>query len=186
MGEEALFHRVYSIGHSNVPIEKFISLLEQHGIEVVVDVRSHPFSKYATHFNYDSIPKSLKAASIKYLYLGKELGGMPKNPDFYDEDERLVYSKVANSTAFQQAIARLVRGAQSHSIALMCGEENPAGCHRRHLLGPALKEKDWELLHIRGGGQVQSETDLMALETAEDDTQQLSLFDYVRDRGGLT
>ena len=108
---------------------------------------------------------------------------MPKNPEFYDRDGNIVYAKVASSPAFQGAIARLVRGAQSHTIALMCGEENPAGCHRRHLLGPALRNQDLELLHIRAGGQVQSERDLENLENPVEDAQQLSLFDSGRDSG---
>lgn len=183
MSEPAFFSRLYSVGHSNIPIDKFISLLKQHNIQVVVDVRSYPFSKYATHFNYDAIQPSLKEASIKYLYLGKELGGMPKNPEFFDRDGKLVYARVASSPAFQAAIERLVRGAKTHTIALMCGEENPAGCHRRHLLGPALRDQDLELLHIRAGGQVQSEKDLETLENPVDQSQQLSLFDSGKDGG---
>ncbi len=183
MSENAFLSRLYSVGHSNVPIDKFISLLKQHRIQVVVDVRSYPFSKYATHFNYDSIQPSLKEASIKYLYLGKELGGMPKNPEFFDRDGNLVYARVASSAAFQGAIARLVRGARTHTIALMCGEENPAGCHRRHLLGPALKDQELELLHIRAGGQVQTESDLQTLENPIDVAQQLSVFDSGSDSG---
>ncbi|MBS1953220.1 MAG: DUF488 domain-containing protein [Cyanobacteria bacterium SZAS-4] len=183
MSETAFFSRLYSVGHSNVPMDKFISLLNQHSIQVVVDVRSYPFSKYATHFNYDAIQPALKDASIKYLYLGKELGGMPKNPDFFDRDGKLVYARVADSPAFKEAIARLVRGAKTHTIALMCGEENPAGCHRRHLLGPALREQELELLHIRAGGQVQSESDLETLENPAEDSQQLSLFDFSGDSG---
>lgn len=183
MSEPAFFSRLYSVGHSNIPIDKFISLLKQHNIQVVVDVRSYPFSKYATHFNYDAIQPSLKEASIKYLYLGKELGGMPKNPEFFDRDGNLVYARVASSPAFQAAIERLVRGAKTHTIALMCGEENPAGCHRRHLLGPALRDQDLELLHIRAGGQVQSEKDLETLENPVDQSQQLSLFDSGKDGG---
>lgn len=177
MSEAAPSNRLYSIGHSNVSMERFIELLRQHSIEVIVDVRSHPFSKYATHFNYDEIQSSLKTVSIKYLYLGKELGGMPKNPEFYDRDGNLVYARVAETLEFRQSIARLVRGVKTHTIALMCGEENPAGCHRRHLLGPALERETIELLHIRGSGQVQSESDLAKLENPVEDTQQLSLFD---------
>lgn len=180
MSEDASFNRLYTVGHSNVPIDKFIELLKQHEIGVVVDVRSHPFSKYATHFNYDAIQPALKGAAIKYLYLGKELGGMPKNRDFYDRDGNLVYARVAESPEFQTALERLVRGAKTHTIALMCGEENPAGCHRRHLLGPALKRQNLELLHIRAGGQVQSESDLAMMEKPDEDSQQLSLFDSGR------
>lgn len=177
MTEHAFSRCLYSIGHSNVPIDKFVSLLEQHSINVVVDVRSHPFSKYATHFNYDAIQAPLKAASIKYLYLGKELGGMPKNPEFYDRDGHLIHSKVAETVAFKDAIARVVRGAKDYQIALMCGEENPTACHRRRLLGPALQEQNLEVLHIRAGGQVQSESDLQLGEKASNSAQQLSLFD---------
>lgn len=108
---------------------------------------------------------------------------MPKNPEFFDRDGKLVYSRVASSPAFQAAIERLVRGAKTHTIALMCGEENPAGCHRRHLLGPALRDQDLELLHIRAGGQVQSEKDLETLENPVDQSQQLSLFDSGKDGG---
>ncbi|HEY9677773.1 MAG TPA: DUF488 domain-containing protein [Drouetiella sp.] len=169
--------RVYTVGHSNVPIEKFIALLNQHEINVIVDVRSHPFSKYATHFNYDEIQGALKAASIKYLYLGKELGGMPKNPEFYDSEGNLVYSRVAATDAFQTGIARVVKGSREYTIALMCGEENPAGCHRRHLIGPALTNQQVELVHIRASGQVQTEADLSDSETPQNDHQQLSLFD---------
>lgn len=108
---------------------------------------------------------------------------MPKNPEFYDRDGNLVYARVASSPAFKEAIARLVRGARTHTIALMCGEENPGGCHRRHLLGPALKDQELELLHIRAGGQVQSETDLTSLENPVEEAQQLSLFDSGVDSG---
>lgn len=168
---------LYTIGHSNIPMEKFLELLGQHEIEVVVDVRSHPFSKYATHFNYDSIQPALRKASVKYLYLGKELGGMPKNPEFYDRDGSLNYAKVAQTDTFKSALRRLEQGALLFKIALMCGEENPLGCHRRHLLGPALKAVGLNLMHIRGSGQVQSQEDLERLENTVVDAQQLNLFD---------
>jgi hypothetical protein len=34
---------LFSIGHSNQPIEAFVDLLVRHGIEVLVDVRSQPY-----------------------------------------------------------------------------------------------------------------------------------------------
>jgi len=41
---------IFSIGHSNQPLEAFLSLLQQHSIQVLVDVRSSPYSKYVPHF----------------------------------------------------------------------------------------------------------------------------------------
>ncbi len=109
---------------------------------------------------------------------------MPKNPDLYDQEGKLVYAKVAKSATFQEGIARLVRGTHDgHTIALMCGEENPSSCHRRHLIGRALRERNVDLLHIRAGGQVQSEFDLASQETVQNDALQLSLFNFVSDSG---
>ncbi len=61
--------------------------------------------------------------------------------------------------------------------------QHPAGCHRRHLLGPALRNEELDLLHIRAGGQVQSENDLETLENPVEEAQQLSLFDSGSDGG---
>ena len=47
-------------------------------------------------------------------------------------------------------------------VALLCGEEDPAHCHRRLLVGRVLAERGHELLHIRGDGRVQSEAEVAA------------------------
>ena len=47
--------RLYSIGHSNHSIEKFISLLDENGIEQLVDVRTSPYSRYNPQFNKENL-----------------------------------------------------------------------------------------------------------------------------------
>ena len=42
---------IYSIGHSNQPMEAFLELLNRHGIQTLIDIRSHPYSRYVPHFN---------------------------------------------------------------------------------------------------------------------------------------
>lgn len=42
---------IYTIGHSTHPIEKFVRLLEDRGITLVVDVRSTPYSRHCPQFN---------------------------------------------------------------------------------------------------------------------------------------
>jgi uncharacterized protein (DUF488 family) len=39
---------VLTIGHSNHTTEHFLDLLKSHGVQVVVDTRSQPYSKYST------------------------------------------------------------------------------------------------------------------------------------------
>lgn len=165
---------IFTVGHSNHPIEDFLSLLGKHNIEVVVDVRSAPYSKYSTHFNQENLKAALTDAGRKYLYLGAELGGMPKNAAFYDEEGYVLYWKIAASPLFEQGIERLRKGIETYNVALLCGEENPSHCHRRLLVGKVLSNAGVEVLHIRGDGTVQSEQEFDAANSASE--RQLTLF----------
>ena len=70
---------VLTIGHSNHPIEQFVSLLRAAGVTAVADVRSAPHSRYVPQFNHDALKVTLREAGIMQVYLGKELGGRPQN-----------------------------------------------------------------------------------------------------------
>ncbi len=67
--------QVYSIGHSNHDIDKFCDLLIHNEIKYLVDVRSTPFSRYYPQYNQERLLLSLATVNIKYVFLGKELGG---------------------------------------------------------------------------------------------------------------
>ena len=81
--------RIYSIGHSNHTLERFLSLLKEHKIEVLVDTRSQPYSKYAPHFTGEYIKMELEKAGIPYLFLGKELGGGESLIALFDARQKL-------------------------------------------------------------------------------------------------
>jgi uncharacterized protein (DUF488 family) len=151
---------VYTIGHSNVSQETFIALLNSHSIEVLVDVRSAPYSKYVPHFNGDALKQAVLRAGIKYLYLGRELGGRPREREYYDSEGHARYDLIAESPQFREGIERLSRGIREHRIALMCNEEDPSECHRRLLVGRVLMKRGVAVLHIRGDGRVQPEAEL--------------------------
>ena len=92
-GEKILF----TIGHSNLDLETFIKLLKDNEIEVLVDVRSNPYSRFVSQFNKVNIQKTVQANGMKYLFLGKELGGKPKDPEFYDAEGQVLYLRIAES-----------------------------------------------------------------------------------------
>jgi uncharacterized protein (DUF488 family) len=164
---------VLTIGHSNHAMEHFLDLLRRHSVQVVADVRSHPYSKYASEFNHEPLAEALREAGFKYVYLGAELGGRPREDGYYDRDGRVLYDKVAASPAFQDGLARLKNGMRQHIVALLCAEEDPAGCHRRLLVGRVLTEGGIRVSHIRGDGRLQTETELRSAETRD----QLGLFE---------
>jgi uncharacterized protein (DUF488 family) len=131
--------------------------LKRHGIEVLVDTRSHPYSRHAPHFNTRDIQAALSGYGIGYLFLGLELGGRPEEKEFYDAEGRVDYALVERSRPFLDGIHRLEKEIQARKVALLCSEEDPAGCHRRLLVGRALSERGIVVRHIRGDGSVQAE-----------------------------
>jgi uncharacterized protein (DUF488 family) len=145
----------FTIGHSNHTIEAWIALLRQNSVEVVVDVRSSPYSKYVPQFDRELMKPALEEAGIHYLYLGKELGGRPANPDYYDAKGHVIYGKLSEDPLFKEGIVRLETGLEKFRITLVCGEEDPGKCHRRLLIGRVLTERGHTMLHIRGDGRVE-------------------------------
>src|SRR5947209_3558373 len=108
---------IYSIGHSNHRLEQFLALLQRHGIKVLADVRSVPYSRHAPAFNRRALEQALPAAGVDYLYLGSELGGRPESLDLYDADGHVNYGRIAGTPAFQAGIQRLVE--QEEPTAVM-------------------------------------------------------------------
>lgn len=173
--------QLFSIGHSSHEMKVFVALLKQHRIDSIIDVRSHPYSKYSSQFNMRSLKTALENEKIKYAYLGSELGGQPEEKSFYDQDGHVLYDRIAESDDFRKALDRVVREMQSSRTAIMCGEEDPAECHRHLLIGRVLRERGINLNHIRGDGALQNEQELLDLQKSrKQDLRQLDLFPQTR------
>lgn len=168
--------KVWTVGHSIYPMEEFIELLRKHDIEVVADVRSNPYSRYATHFHGPSLQNELRKTGLKYVFLGSEIGGKPKEREFYDAEGFADYGKLASSEKFKAGMERLLNGIRIYRVALMCGEEDPAGCHRHLLIGKVAFAGGVEVLHIRKGGLIQDFESLARESEPESFATQLNLF----------
>ena len=166
---------VFTIGHSNREFSDFFGVLTAYGVEVVADVRSYPASRYAPQFNRKRLASALEANGIGYVFMGAELGGRPKEPEFYDAEGRVLYPKLALSQRFRDGLERLQARLRQSRVAIMCSEENPASCHRRRLVGQALRQRGVETVHLRADGSAQAEDDLDAPAGAR--AGQLGLFD---------
>src|SRR5262249_24773983 len=130
------------------------------------------------HFNSPALKEPLAGRGIRYLFLGKELGGRPEGPEFYDAQGHVVYSLVEQAPFFLAGIARLETGRQRYRVAGMCSEEDPGHCHRHLLIGRVLAARGIAVQHIRGDGTLVAETDLAAQQAREALPEgQLPLFD---------
>lgn len=150
--------RIFTIGHSNHDPRHFLDLLAAHRIEVLVDVRSWPHSRYVEWADAAALPELVGGVGVRYLFLGKELGGRPQGDGFYDAEGHVLYGKVAEQEWFKAAIERLERGAEEYRVAIMCSEENPTQCHRRLLVSKVLLDRGVTVAHIRKDGQVELES----------------------------
>jgi uncharacterized protein (DUF488 family) len=168
---------IWTIGHSNHPWPVFLGVLVRHRIETVVDVRSSPYSRYASQFNREVLHATLVERAMQYVFLGDLLGGRGDDERFYDDQGRVLYGEVAQSPGFGQGIKRLLAIAAQSRAAILCGEENPAECHRRLLVGRVLGERGIGVVHLRGDGRAQTEPELAAEEKFRQTGGQLSLFD---------
>jgi uncharacterized protein (DUF488 family) len=151
---------IYTIGHSSLTAERFMELLEQNGIDAVVDVRTTPYSRHAPHFGQESLNRLLQSHKMMYFHMGDSLGGRPEEPEFYDSFGHVLYDKLAESPRFQDGLQRLMDGIDTYRLAIMCSEENPLDCHRHHLVGKVLAANGVRVQHIRSGGQVHGDKEL--------------------------
>ena len=179
---------LYTIGHSNHSVGDFIQLLDDNGVMVLVDVRTTPLSRYVTQFNRDNLEHVLPEHQIEYVYAGKFLGGRPADPGCYkkrslpaegvDYLHEVDYPEVMKRDWFLKGIERLLQLADEQTTAIMCTEEDPAQCHRHHLITKYLLQAHPEVTvkHIRGDGSVFNAASLRGSVDDKPEPEQPSLF----------
>jgi len=145
---------IYTIGHSTQSIERLIELLKSHSITAICDVRSQPYSRMNPQFNREPLKDALRAAGIKYVFLGKELGARSEDRSCY-RNGQVQYDLLAQADLFKHGIDRVKEGARSYRVALLCAEKEPLECHRTILVSRRLFEEGLLIKHILGDGQIE-------------------------------
>ncbi len=150
---------IFTIGHGRISIYNLIRLLVLNRIQLVIDVRSIPYSRMAPQFNKNSLEMNLRESGFEYRYGGKHLGGFPtgKKPA---PGMNIDYQWMAEQTIFKQGIRRVIELAERDRLVLLCAEENPYHCHRHHLITPALLKMGIQVIHIRHSGQRENVTEI--------------------------
>ena len=150
---------VYTIGHSTRTIEQFLALLEENGVELVVDVRRFPGSRRHPHFGGEALAASLAEAGIGYAH-AEALGGRrasdaaqaARSPNTaWRHAAFRAYADYMSTPAFQHALERLMEMGAERTAAIMCAEAVPWRCHRR-LITDALLARDVPVADITGPG----------------------------------
>ncbi|GEM88680.1 DUF488 domain-containing protein [Oceanithermus desulfurans] len=154
---------LYTLGHANLPLERFLELLRENGVEVVVDVRARPFSRHNPQYNHRPFAQALAEAGFGYVWMGDRLGGVPRG-----SRQKLDVEARLRDPGFQKGLEALVELASRHVVALVCAEEDPRRCHRRFLVVRGLVQfgalEPDEVIHIRADGRTVTEAELRGEE----------------------
>ena len=150
---------VLTVGHSTQSFTDFLELLRKAEVTAIADVRSVPYSRRVPQFNRETLTQALGGENIAYVFLGDELGGRPKSPELFS-DGSADYEKMAQSESFTRGLDRVIEGARTHRIALLCAERDPLDCHRCLLVGRALKERGVVVRHILSSGETTGQDEI--------------------------
>jgi len=122
---------IFTFGHSNKPIEYFLQRLKENNIDILVDVRTIPFSRWTPHFGKIMLERALNTEGIQYLYRGHNLGGKAENVDYEETIDEL--TNIAKN---------------DQNVCIMCSESDYRKCHRYLTLTPSFEERGLSVIHI--------------------------------------
>jgi uncharacterized protein (DUF488 family) len=147
---------IWSVGHSNHSLGKFVELLAERGVTRVADVRAVPKSRRHPHFHAEALAQSLPARGLAYLWL-RELGGWRRasgdSPnDAWRNRSFRAYADYAMSNVFLTGLAQLRELAVEQPTTMMCSEALWWRCHRR-LIADRLVVAGDTVLHIGSDGR---------------------------------
>ena len=140
-----------TIGHSNVPADRFVDLLRGADVNAIADVRSTPAARRFPWFSGKTLAARLQQEKMQYLSFGDTLGGRPRDASLY-RDGAADYEAMARQPEFYSGLDRLCAAAAQHRVCLMCAEREPLDCHRCLLVARALAQRGLGVGHILHDG----------------------------------
>jgi uncharacterized protein (DUF488 family) len=142
---------VHTVGHSTLPLDRFLALLAAHGIEAVADVRRFPASRRHPHFERSALERALAAAGIRYAWLPALGGRRPTRPDSphvaWRNPSFRGYADHMDGAEFRAGMEELLALAATARTTILCAEAVPWRCHRQ-LISDALVARGVDVRHV--------------------------------------
>jgi len=172
MNETTASPELWTIGHGAIETAHLFELLALHSIQVLVDVRSTPYSKFVPQANREILEAAAKARNVSYVFMGDALGGKPPSEALTDRSGHSDYARISQAEPFVKGLDRLLEQASRQRVCILCSEEDPGRCHRANLVAASLVERGCQVFHIRHDGRAESHAEMELRKTGG----QLTLF----------
>lgn len=143
---------IFTIGHSTRTTREFIRILKAYDIEMLVDIRHYPGSRYCPQFGKSRLRNNLNRNHIEYIHL-LALGGrrrMNKDSELnagWRSAQFRGYADYMQTKDFKNGLKELIQVTKSKKVAIMCSEAVPWRCHRS-MVGDALLTHKFEVFDI--------------------------------------
>lgn len=152
---------ILTIGHGGRSLDDVLEQLRRNGVEYVVDVRSVPFSRRQPEFSRPSLEAALPRVGVRYLFMGRELGGRPDDRACY-VGGKVDYDRLRASPTFREGVERLRKArTQGHRVCLLCSEARPEACHRTKAIGQSLAGLGVPVLHVEPDGSLEPQEEVI-------------------------
>jgi uncharacterized protein (DUF488 family) len=157
-GRNAMSLSIFTVGHSNHPLDRFLALFAQHEVEGLVDIRRFPGSRKHPHFHRDNLATALPKAGVEYHWL-EELGGRrskqrDESPNLGLENKGFRnYADYMLTDEFRKGVEKLLEVVRQKQTAIMCAEGLFWQCHRR-LVSDFLVANGVTVQHIMPSGEL--------------------------------
>jgi uncharacterized protein (DUF488 family) len=166
-----MLKRLFTIGHSNHSLDRFLGLLANHQIVALADIRRFPGSRKHPHFNQEKLATALQDSGVEYRWF-ESLGGRRRKQEGESTNLGLRnegfrnYADYMPTEEFQVGLAELLKVAKKKRTALMCAEGLFWQCHRR-LVSDFLLANGLTVQHIMPNGELRRHTLTEGAQIAE-------------------
>lgn len=178
---------VYTIGYSGFKINDFIETLHKNGINLVIDVRSKPYSQYFPDYNKEKLEKTLDLEHVIYRSYAAEFGARQTDKVYY-EHGYMDFELFSQSESFLNGLDKVEKILNIGATpALMCAEKDPFNCHRAILVTRALSLYGYQIKHLLPDSDTVTQFDLekRLLDFYFPHRYQLSLVDEMQEDNEL-
>lgn len=128
-----------TIGYEGLNVEEFFDILQNNGIETIVDVRELPLSR-KPGFSKKALSETAKCHNINYIHFSSL--GCPKDirHDYRRDNDWNKYTKrfLQYLSTQSEQILKLIELIRAEKCCLLCFEADYHHCHRRYVADDVL------------------------------------------------
>lgn len=148
---------IFTIGYEGLSIDAFMSLLAEHDVGTLVDVRELPLSR-KPGFSKKALANVLNSSGREYVHM-VDLGCPKPIRDQYREDgnwKRYTRGFMKHLKTQDDAIVELSALATSSNCALLCYEADSNFCHRSMVANAVKEYCGARVTHIKAAAKTTS------------------------------